>query len=60
VTRQDPAKVLEAWARQLAADVAPYVSVATSRGHGVQVVLFLGADGKVGSPKVTVTTKGPD
>lgn len=47
---------LAGWKRQLDEQVAPYVREARDRSHGVQVILFLRPDGKIGDPKVTITT----
>lgn len=51
------ASALVGWQRQLAEQVAPYVKLARDRSHGLQVVLFLRPDGKLGKPKVTITTE---
>ena len=51
------ASALVGWQPQLAEQVAPYVKLARDRSHGLQVVLFLRPDGKLGKPKVTITTE---
>ena len=35
-----------------------YLSLALDEGHGMSVVLFLLPDGKLGSPKVSIDTRG--
>jgi hypothetical protein len=39
-------------------EVLPYMKVARPNGHQVNIVLTVLPDGKVGSPKVTVDTRG--
>lgn len=56
LTEQTAQTAIAGWERQLREQVAPYVREARDRSHGLQVVLFLTADGKLGSPKITITT----
>ena len=44
--------------RQLDREAKPYLDVARQQGHGLQVVLFVMPDGKLGSPKVSIDTRG--
>ena len=45
--------------RELDEQVAPYLELARKRGDGVQIVLYVDKTGKVGRPKVTVTSGSP-
>lgn len=51
----DADKVVAAWARQLQTQVKPFVRVACLSKGKTQVVLYMDANGRVGSPKITVT-----
>lgn len=50
-------QALTGWERQLREQVAPYLQAARDRSHAMQVVLYISTDGKLGRPKITVTTE---
>ncbi len=54
-----PVRVIDDWKSQLDSGGVPqYVETARRFRHGLQVVLFLLPDGRAGSPKLTIDTRG--
>lgn len=50
--------VLDGLKRLLDREALSYLSLARQRGHGVQIMLNVQPDGKIGAPKITVDTRG--
>lgn len=44
--------------RQLGLAPRPYISLALEEGHGLNIILFLSPEGRLGEPKITVDTRG--